>query len=73
MTLPGGSEEDYKMVLVVNTALSMGVGKVAAQVGHGAVGLYRELIENQEQFGEMLLMWDDCGSVKLTDSMILPL
>ena len=30
-------EEEVKMVLVVNHGLKMGKGKIAAQVGHGAV------------------------------------
>lgn len=59
----GGCQDLFKMVLVVNMALEMGVGKVAAQVGHGAVGLYRQLMEKQEQYGEQLLYWDDYGLV----------
>ena len=33
--------EEVKMVLVVNTELKMGVGKIAAQCGHGAVACYK--------------------------------
>lgn len=33
----------HKMVHVVNGSLGMGLGKVAAQVGHGSLGLYRDL------------------------------
>uniref|UniRef100_A0A671KDE7 peptidyl-tRNA hydrolase n=1 Tax=Sinocyclocheilus anshuiensis TaxID=1608454 RepID=A0A671KDE7_9TELE len=41
----GDEDLMYKMVFVVNMELSMGVGKVAAQVGHAAVGLYQALQE----------------------------
>lgn len=61
----GGCQDLFKMVLVVNMALEMGVGKVSAQVGHGAVGLYRQLMEKQEQYGEQLLYWDDYGAKKI--------
>ena len=33
------TDQDVKMVLVVNTELKMGKGKIAAQVGHAAVSL----------------------------------
>ena len=39
-------EEDipeFKMVFVVNMSLEMGPGKVAAQVGHAALGVQRVL------------------------------
>ncbi|KAJ8977171.1 hypothetical protein NQ317_003111 [Molorchus minor] len=45
-------EEDikcYKMIFVVNTALKMGVGKIAAQVGHACLGLYREILEQNKE------------------------
>lgn len=38
-------ETSYKMVFVVNSSLNMGVGKLAAQVAHASLGLYRTLIE----------------------------
>ena len=34
---------EFKMVFVVNTSLEMGPGKVAAQVGHAALGVQRVL------------------------------
>ena len=34
----------YKMVFVVNMSLGMGVGKVAAQVGHATLALYKTLL-----------------------------
>ena len=53
------------MVFVVNEELNMKVGKVAGQVGHGAVGLYRQLLEDQQQFGDMLLFWNQFGLVDI--------
>ncbi|KAK3088899.1 hypothetical protein FSP39_025220 [Pinctada imbricata] len=55
------SEEDffpegvdfYKMVFVVNAELNMGVGKVAAQVAHAALGLHRMLIDDPQKYGQM--------------------
>ncbi|KAK4881099.1 hypothetical protein RN001_004418 [Aquatica leii] len=38
-------ETSYKMIFVVNTSLNMGIGKIAAQVAHASLGLYRTLIE----------------------------
>ena len=38
------SKDDlYKMTFVVNANLKMGIGKVAAQVGHAVLGLYHKL------------------------------
>jgi peptidyl-tRNA hydrolase, PTH2 family len=37
----GMTQAPYKMILAVNTDLSMGKGKIAAQCGHAAVGCYR--------------------------------
>lgn len=34
---------EVKLVVVVNCALRMGTGKIAAQVSHGALGAYRDL------------------------------
>lgn len=49
------------MVFVVNMDLNMGVGKVAAQVAHAAVGLHKFLLQNQEVYGHLLLLWDADG------------
>jgi len=57
--------QDLKMVFVVNTSLPMSPGKMAAQVGHGAVGLYEELVSKQDVFGASLLQWNDGGSKKI--------
>ena len=53
----------YKMVFVVNTELNMGVGKIAAQVGHAAVGLYRILSSQAQKYDHKLAQWDDFGLV----------
>jgi peptidyl-tRNA hydrolase, PTH2 family len=37
----GPQDAPYKMLLVVNTSLNMGKGKIAAQCGHAAVGAYK--------------------------------
>lgn len=49
------------MVFVVNDNLKMGVGKVGAQVGHAAIGLYRELLELKGQIAPMLAQWSEEG------------
>lgn len=54
----------YKMVFVVNMELSMGVGKIAAQVGHGAVGLYQLLLKDSRT-KEMVAKWDVYGAKKI--------
>ncbi|XP_043932343.1 probable peptidyl-tRNA hydrolase 2 [Protopterus annectens] len=62
------SDEDegiwYKMVFVVNMELNMGVGKVAAQVGHAAVGLY-QIMQEESTWKEMCLKWDQSGAKKI--------
>ncbi|KAM9325501.1 putative peptidyl-tRNA hydrolase 2 [Gastrophryne carolinensis] len=57
-------EPYYKMVFVVNMDLPMGVGKVAAQVGHAAVGLYQMLLKDSKT-KEMAEKWDEYGSKKV--------
>uniref|UniRef100_A0A915JW72 peptidyl-tRNA hydrolase n=1 Tax=Romanomermis culicivorax TaxID=13658 RepID=A0A915JW72_ROMCU len=46
----------YKMVFVVNTSLKMGVGKVAAQVGHAALSLYK-MVESIPFSGQIINDW----------------
>ncbi|KPP79983.1 putative peptidyl-tRNA hydrolase 2 [Scleropages formosus] len=60
----GDEDLTYKMVFVVNMDLSMGVGKVAAQVGHAAVGLYQALQE-KNSWREMAWKWDHAGAKKV--------
>ncbi|KAG7283586.1 hypothetical protein CRUP_026513 [Coryphaenoides rupestris] len=40
----GDDDLMFKMVFVVNMDLAMGMGKVAAQVGHAAVGLAKKVV-----------------------------
>ncbi|KAJ6223661.1 hypothetical protein RDWZM_002206 [Blomia tropicalis] len=58
-------ENLYKMVFVVNAELSMGVGKIAAQVAHAAMGLHRILLQHQAKYGESLLSWAEYGETKI--------
>lgn len=55
----------YKMVFVVNAELSMGVGKIGAQVAHAALGLHRILLTHQAKYGESLLNWTEYGETKI--------
>lgn len=55
----------YKMVFVVNTELNMGVGKIAAQVGHAAIGLYKIMATQPQKYDHMLSQWDDFGATKI--------
>ena len=57
-------EQAYKMVLVVNTELKMGVGKIAAQVGHATLGLYSYL-QTQRACQAGVKSWQDSGSKKI--------
>lgn len=50
----------YKMVFVVNSALNMGVGKIASQVAHACLGVYRLLNEFQ-YMNEIVEEWEDEG------------
>lgn len=56
--------ETFKMVFVVNNSLKMGVGKIAAQVGHATLGLYR-FIQGQADRVAGLKVWEDSGSKKV--------
>lgn len=68
----GGDEEEewededvpyYKMTFIINTSLKMGVGKIAAQVGHACLGLYREMLENNME--DDLSQWEEIGEKKI--------
>ena len=53
--------EEVKMVLVVNTELKMGVGKIAAQCGHGALACYKLGVEEQPR---VVAAWERAGQKK---------
>jgi len=67
--MAGGEDDemylDYKMVFVVNTSLPMTPGKMAAQVGHAALGIYQDLVAKQDVHGGPLLQWNENGSKKI--------
>ncbi len=52
----------YKMVLCVNTALSMGKGKIAAQCCHAAVGCYKRAVK---QCPNGVAAWERTGCAKI--------
>lgn len=62
----GNSEEEessdlnYKMVFVVNTALNMGVGKIASQVAHACLGVYK-LVNEFQYMNEIVEEWEEEG------------
>lgn len=58
------SADTYKMVFVVNSELNMGVGKVAAQVAHAALSLFRNMIDTDAK-AQMLIMWGHMGETKI--------
>lgn len=49
----------YKMIFVVNKSLKMGVGKIAAQVGHACLGLYRDMLESSMECD--FNQWEESG------------
>lgn len=52
----------YKMVLCVNTSLSMGKGKIAAQCGHAAVGCYKRA---HKAIPHAVRAWERTGCAKI--------
>ena len=55
-------EEEVKMVLVVNTELGMGKGKVAAQCGHAAVACFKAALVEEPQ---LVATWERSGQTKV--------
>ncbi|CAL2045289.1 unnamed protein product [Caenorhabditis brenneri] len=54
----------HKMVLVANMSLKMGTGKLAAQVGHATLGVYRQAM-NSEAGQNAVAAWTKHGQVKI--------
>ncbi|TKR60307.1 hypothetical protein L596_027572 [Steinernema carpocapsae] len=52
------------MIFVVNMDLKMGVGKVAAQVGHATLGTYEKALEYPDG-EEAVLLWEHYGARKI--------
>lgn len=62
-TLANLPEPDpYKMVIVVRKDLKMKTGKIAAQVGHGVLGAYKQSIS---RYPEKVLEWENNGQPKI--------
>ena len=57
-------EDSFKMTLVVNSDLKMGIGKIAAQVGHAVLGLYH-LLESEQDKRTELAEWERNGAKKI--------
>lgn len=59
-------DETPKMVFVVNSELSMGPGKMAAQVGHATLNLFRHIQEGKdEKMSAEMKQWEEMGSKKV--------
>jgi peptidyl-tRNA hydrolase, PTH2 family len=58
----GPQDAPYKMLLVVNTSLNMGKGKIAAQCGHAAVGAYKRA---SKQCPNAVTWWERTGCAKI--------
>ena len=54
---------DVKMLFVCNMSLKMGKGKVASQVGHCTIGLYKELLKKRNE--KLLEAWENTGQKKI--------
>ncbi|ULT89967.1 hypothetical protein L5515_008240 [Caenorhabditis briggsae] len=54
----------HKMVLVANMSLKMGTGKLAAQVGHATLAVYRQAM-NSEAGQNAVAAWSKHGQVKI--------
>ncbi|XP_050431836.1 probable peptidyl-tRNA hydrolase 2 [Adelges cooleyi] len=54
----------YKMVIVINMGLKMGIGKIASQAAHAALGLY-EVVKGRKSLKNDFHIWDDQGSRKI--------
>ena len=54
--------EEVEMVLVVNTELGMGKGKVAAQCGHAAVACFKAGLMEEPQ---LVAAWERTGQTKV--------
>ncbi len=61
----------FKMVFVINGSLNMGLGKTCAQVAHACLGLYKRILGNQQEYGEMMLQWEQFGYVTMQNSMTI--
>ncbi|KAG7340390.1 peptidyl-tRNA hydrolase [Nitzschia inconspicua] len=58
----GAQDAPYKMVLIVNTSLNMGKGKIAAQCGHASVGAYKRA---SQRCPNAVKWWERTGCAKI--------
>ena len=54
---------NVKMLFIVRQDLKMQKGKIAAQVGHCTIGLYKQLMKRGNE--ELLEAWENTGSKKI--------
>ena len=58
--------DDLKMVFLVRQDLKMGAGKIAAQVAHAAIGLYDDILEEDNIYQKTALnYWFNFGQKKI--------
>lgn len=60
-------EMDVKMIFVIRTELKMGKGKIASQVGHCAIMLYKELLKKNNK--NLLDAFENTGSKKIVTKL----
>lgn len=60
----GLSGSGYKMVFVANSSLRMGIGKLAAQVGHATLALY-QFVDSQHYRKHEIEQWENFGAKKV--------
>ena len=62
LVVPPAEFEQYKMVIVVRADLKMGIGKIAAQVGHAVLGAYKHALKVNPT---KVMHWDENGGAKI--------
>ncbi len=55
--------KEVHMVFAIPMKLKMGKGKIAAQVGHATIGLYKQLLERKNE--NLMKVWEQNGSKKV--------
>ncbi len=55
--------KEVHMVFAIPMKLKMGKGKIAAQVGHATIGLYKQLLERKNE--KLMKVWEQSGSKKI--------
>ena len=60
----GKKNTGVKMMLLVNMSLKMDKGKLGAQCGHGAIGLYKQVM-GKKNYEKILEAWESNGQKKI--------